>query len=76
MWLSPVLIVSNNGKSFVLRFRRVGYMNVTNRQTHRQIEHATCEIGIPVSRIYAKATMLDKNTDGNAQYRTPGPITT
>ena len=54
-----------------------GYMNVTNRQTHRQIDHATCDIcrntGI---RVYAKASMLDKNTDGNAQYRTPGPITT
>jgi len=36
MRLSPVLIVSSNGKSFVLRFRRVHvYMNMINRQTDR-----------------------------------------
>jgi len=77
MWLSPVLIVSSNGKSYVLRFRRVHERDQqTDTQTDRRVNHATCDIcrntGI---RIYAKASMLDKNTDGNAQYRTPGPIT-
>ena len=60
----------------MLRFRRVHERDQQTDTRTRQINHATCDIcrntGI---RIYAKASMLDKNTDGNAQYRTPGPIT-
>jgi len=61
-------------------------MNVTNRQTHRQIDHATCDIcrNTGISRIYAKASMHDAGqkyrvpntgTDNDLKYRSHRALT-